>query len=228
MKTARINEIFYSYQGEGPYYGVPQVFIRFSGCNLDCAYCDTDYFSYRVCRQDELLKYIEQTAGKRYCHSISITGGEPLLQVDFLSNFLPLLKKNNYRVYLETNGIMFSEFKRIKKYVDFVSMDMKLPGSTKQRGFWKEHEWFLEAARDKDIFVKAVITGGTELQDIETMVNIISRVDVSIPLVLQPVTPFAGCKSPLSAQMDLFHRLALPKLTKVFIIPQLHVLAGIR
>ena len=228
MTTAMVNEIFYSWQGEGPYCGVPQVLVRFNGCNISCAYCDTDCFSPQVYQQDELLKQIQQTARGRYCHSISITGGEPLLQADFLGGFLPRLKQNDYRIYLETNGILVSELRQIKKYVDFIAMDMKLPGSTQLGGFWKEHELFLAAARDKDIFVKAVITDKTRQEDIETAVEIICRVDASMALVLQPVTPVAGCHCPSPAQIGLFKKIALQKLKKVSIIPQLHVLAGVR
>ncbi len=111
MKTARINEIFYSYQGEGPYQGVPQVFIRFSGCNLKCAYCDTDHSGYSLYNTEKLLM---ETLYYTDIHSVSITGGEPLCHADFLSDFLPMLDK---KIYLETNGILYKELSLLLPYL---------------------------------------------------------------------------------------------------------------
>ena len=101
---AKISEIFLSQQGEGPYHGLMQIFVRFSGCNLKCAYCDTVTDTFVGYTVSELISEIEKIGD---CPDIAITGGEPLLQSSFLKEFLPLLKERNKSIYLETNGIYY-------------------------------------------------------------------------------------------------------------------------
>ena len=95
--NAKISEIFQSIQGEGKYLGVRQVFIRFFGCRLGCRWCDTDYARnpqagrFTEMNVDEVMgRAASLWAG---CHSISLTGGEPLLQAGFLKELFPRLKK---------------------------------------------------------------------------------------------------------------------------------------
>ena len=89
--TGKISEIFSSIQGEGIYAGERQVFARFAECNLRCSYCDTKFDSYREYTPGELLSEIA-SFGKGF-HSVSFTGGEPLLQKDFLREILSLIKQ---------------------------------------------------------------------------------------------------------------------------------------
>lgn len=234
---ARINEIFHSIQGEGPYQGVPQIFVRFSGCNMKCIYCDTGHTYYKEYTVEGLLKEIPQID----VHSISITGGEPLCQSDFLVEFLPRL---NHRVYLETNGILYEELKLLLPYVDIISMDFKLPSSTGERAFWDEHREFLRIASKKEVFVKIVITDSTTIDDLQTAVGLI---EPNILLVLQPAdtsphqfsrlweigkqrtAPSENwCGDTSRANLLEFQRFALHKLRRVEIIPQLHKLLGVK
>ena len=73
----RINEIFYSLQGEGFFTGTPAVFIRFSGCNLQCDFCDTTHQSFTDMSEDEIVQQAANYAGRH----VVITGGEPSLQL---------------------------------------------------------------------------------------------------------------------------------------------------
>lgn len=95
----RVNEIFYSLQGEGYHSGVPSVFVRFSGCNLRCPFCDTDHSSGSGMTDDEIVAEIN-----RYpAHWIILTGGEPSLQID--EDFLQTLHNaTGKRIAIETNG----------------------------------------------------------------------------------------------------------------------------
>ena len=93
MKT-KINEIFSSIQGEGPVVGYKQLFIRFCGCNLKCSYCDTDFSDGKEFTPQELYTKITTEYNLETFHSISLTGGEPLLSAEFLQEFLPLIKGN--------------------------------------------------------------------------------------------------------------------------------------
>lgn len=95
-----INEMFYSLKGEGLYTGVPMAFIRLSGCNLNCEFCDTAWQSHHWYTEDEILDWVRQQATQR----VVITGGEPLIH-----NLTPLflaLQKHQMFTHLETNGTM--------------------------------------------------------------------------------------------------------------------------
>lgn len=94
----RINEIFYSIQGEGYFTGTPAVFIRFSGCNLRCDFCDTQH------QEAELMadKTILQLASEYPSRHVVLTGGEPGLQID--EPFVTLWKQAGWFVQVETNG----------------------------------------------------------------------------------------------------------------------------
>jgi len=94
----KINEIFYSVQGEGFHTGTAAIFIRFSGCNLRCDFCDTDHSFKREMTQKEILKEIAQYQ----CKFVVLTGGEPSLQLT--QEFITLLQENNYYVAIESNG----------------------------------------------------------------------------------------------------------------------------
>ena len=219
---AKIAEIFKSIQGEGLYLGFNQVFIRFFGCNLNCSYCDTKLHSYVEMEVNEVLSSV--LAYKSY-HSISLTGGEPLLQVEFLEELLPLLKDKHKTIYLETNGILYNNLKRIIDYVDIIAMDFKLPSAGKIPDYSVEHEHFLKLCLKKQVFVKAVITEDTDIKDLATLLYVIRNVSNEVPLVLQPESLH---EDELRQKLDLFHRTALAHLNNVTVIPQVHKLMGVK
>lgn len=119
----KVCEIFTSIQGESSYAGLPCTFIRFTGCNLRCAYCDTAY------AYDEGAEYtadmLVKEVSKRGVNLIEITGGEPLLQVEVLALIKKLLDVG-YKVLIETNGSV--PIKDIDRRA-VVIMDIKTPGS---------------------------------------------------------------------------------------------------
>ena len=127
----RVNEIFKSIQGESTYAGIPCIFVRLTGCNLRCSYCDTAY-AYDEGLVISLSEIIERV--NRYgCRNICITGGEPLLQEN-INKLINLLKKNHFNVYIETNGSQNIDIlpKGIVRIVD-----IKCPGS----GMEQEMDW---------------------------------------------------------------------------------------
>jgi 7-carboxy-7-deazaguanine synthase len=99
--SLKVNEIFYSIQGESSYAGLPCVFIRLSGCNLRCSYCDTQY-AYDEGSEMELEDILEKV-GNYNCRLIEITGGEPLLQKE-TPELIRKLLDSGCKVLLETNG----------------------------------------------------------------------------------------------------------------------------
>jgi len=99
MKKLKVNEIFYSLQGEGANAGMPVIFIRLSGCNLKCSYCDTDHSSYNYMDMEEIHdKMLEFSS----CNKIIFTGGEPLIQLT--PAHVLYLSRLGYSVGVETNG----------------------------------------------------------------------------------------------------------------------------
>jgi len=97
-----INEIFYSLQGEGKFTGTAAMFIRLSGCNLKCLFCDTDHTPQMFLSEDEILQHIDNLSSK--CKFVVLTGGEPLLQD--LVPLINLLHKHKYFIAIESNGII--------------------------------------------------------------------------------------------------------------------------
>ena len=99
--TLLVNEIFYSIQGESIYSGRPCSFVRLTGCNLRCTYCDTRY-AYEEGVEMEIAEIIRRVAAYN-CRLVEITGGEPLLQTETPLLIFRLLE-NGYEVMMETNG----------------------------------------------------------------------------------------------------------------------------
>ncbi len=121
----KINEIFYSIQGEGKWTGLPNIFIRTTGCNLRCSFCDTKY-AYSDGREMSINEIIEHIQ-KFPCKYVCITGGEPLEQNETLELIETLIEKK-YMACLETNGSKNIEDIANKKDL-LISMDVKCPSS---------------------------------------------------------------------------------------------------
>lgn len=221
-KTADIIEIFSSIQGEGPYVGYRQIFVRFAWCNLACNYCDTEFKKVTSSISvDELLKKITDL-NKIPHHSISLTGGEPLLHTGFLKKFLPEIK--SIKIYLETNGTLFEELEQIIENIDIISMDLKLKSSTGADIPLENHKKFIETAQkyNKEIFAKAVITNKISDEEIEEICNF-----VNIPLILQPVNS-EDKEILLSPEKILeIQEKFVQKLGDVRVIPQTHKFLGV-
>ncbi|MCK5695129.1 MAG: radical SAM protein [Desulfobacula sp.] len=130
-------EIFYSLQGESTFMGLPCIFIRLSGCNLNCSWCDTRYAdkaSYSM-NFEQILKKITTFN----CNLVEVTGGEPLLQNDTPA-LISLLLEKSYQVLLETNGSQ--SIKDI--HTDCIKiMDIKCPSSNESDSFLFENIKFL-------------------------------------------------------------------------------------
>ena len=114
MRHYRINEIFYSLQGEGAQTGRPAAFVRFSGCNLHCPFCDTDFSQGDDMSGDDILRQLADYP-TRY---VVLTGGEPALQVD--DALIHLLHREGYTVAIETNGTC-----RLPHGIDWVTVSPK-------------------------------------------------------------------------------------------------------
>ncbi len=170
-----VNEIFYSIQGETTTSGFPSLFIRLSGCNLNCSYCDSRYANAdgKNIDIDSLLQIIASTS----FHHITITGGEPLFQQEVIA-FMQQLSDLDYNVQLETNGsISLKDVPlKIRKIID-----VKPPSSGECESFHMENldyisnvdEFKFVVANQADfIFAMQFITGYIEPLGKDVVVNI--------------------------------------------------------
>jgi 7-carboxy-7-deazaguanine synthase len=167
----KINEIFYSIQGETSYVGYPTVFVRTTACNLRCTYCDTKYSYFEGENQslDQIIKEIESHKTEYVC----ITGGEPLLQKE-VHELMRILCDRNFKVSLETSGSKSIE--QVDPRVKII-LDVKTPDSGAADSFIMQNllfttpstefkfvicsendfEWSEQFCRQHDLFKKFVV-----------------------------------------------------------------------
>lgn len=241
MTKASIREIFCSVQGEGLYVGVRQVFVRFAGCNLACNYCDTPETrrSSEGCRVEATpgrrdFMVLENPMDKRMVeriiagygrvHSVSLTGGEPLLQADFIREL-----RVKHPLYLESNMTLPEEARKVRKKVSYVAGDFKLRDAVGE-GYEEIREATIESfktlrnRRGRKCFCKVVLQrstdGGEVLYNVEQIKDYIST------LVLQPVTPQGWRSEALRAEKVLELQKRLEEVIEVKVIPQTHRIWG--
>ncbi len=228
--TANIIEIFSSIQGEGLYIGTGQIFVRFKDCNLKCKFCDTDRSAKsKNLSVEEVLNEILRLKRKYpYIHTISFTGGEPLLYVKFLKKLLILLKEMRFRTYLETNGTLYKSLQHIIDYIDIISMDIKLPSMTNLDVPWNINEKFLKACLDKEIFVKVVVSSDTKLEEFRKAIRLLKRINRNITFIIQPVSQINRIKPPSPRKLLELQDITSKSLSNVRIIPQVHKVLKLR
>ncbi len=243
---ASVSEIFSSVQGEGPYVGVRQAFLRFVGCNLNCSYCDTPREDVEYCRfennagsgtfeelpnpltvnlVEEILKHF------KHIHSISLTGGEPLLHADFINQI-----QTPVPLYLESNMTLPQKAKSVRDNISYVSGDVKLTNEFKSEDFESHLDRTIECFRvlkttkTRDCFCKIVVTNDIDPDDVFGVVGAISNYISCV--VLQPVTHGVSTSTsiklvkpmPVHSLMELQKNLL--DVIDTRIIPQTHKIWG--
>ncbi|HEX17433.1 MAG TPA: radical SAM protein [Thermoplasmatales archaeon] len=177
----KVCEIFYSIQGEGELAGYPTIFIRLTGCNLRCRYCDTEYAFYEGKEMgiDDIIERIKGYRSRYVC----VTGGEPLLQREVL-DLMETLLEDGYIVSLETNGSISLEdvCMRLGKYGDsfIISMDIKCPSSGMSERMRLEN---IDLLRENDQLKFVVL----DEDDYNYAKDIISRYRPRCKIIIQPV-----------------------------------------
>ena len=227
MLEAPIVEIFSSIQGEGLLVGRRQIFVRFAGCNLDCNYCDTEdsksVKNGELKSEDYVVDRINNLKTEDL-HSISFTGGEPLLYADFIREVIDRIDTPSF---LETNGTFPNEIKKLDN-LDYVSLDIKLPehfdGDYNNKIFDREIESVnILLENSIKVYCKIVLFPESSLDYIEGLAlrisNEINDKDL-VSVVIQPVSPISRWKN----SKDLLFKFsqAIGKYMDVLTIPQLH------
>ncbi len=217
----RIKEIFESIQGEGLYVGCKQVFVRFCNCNLKCNYCDTEFAPdeyFEDFTPQELADYIKRF---KNFHSISLTGGEPLLSVEFLKEFLPIA---GGKVYLETNATLADKLKEVIDFVDIIAADIKLESSSGVIDSFKFHDAFFEIAKRKECFAKIVFNDKITDDEIKKCCEL--GIKHNILLVIQPEMQNGKMTIESSFAQETLDKF-LNYYKNVRLIPQVHKFLGV-
>ena len=172
--TLKVNEIFHSIQGEGTYALYPCTFIRLSGCNLRCTWCDTTYSFYEG--QGQALGDILTQISGYNANLVEITGGEPLLQKNVYP-LMDLLSESGKKVLLETSGSILID--RVPQYVHVI-LDMKAPGSGEDSKNEYENLALLKRTDDLKIVV-------SDRADFDFAIGLIERYHLSTKLERPPI-----------------------------------------
>ncbi len=243
MASADLCEVFTSLQGEGLFAGKKQVFIRFAGCNLDCSFCDTLYA--KDYRGDALFEtepfsntFIKERNPtppfrlKEYLdlyfqldptiHSVSLTGGEPLLYCEFIKFFLETYRGGR-RFHLETNGTLPENLNEIIDLIDFISMDVKVNFFDSDK-FIDVQRDFLKIANKKEVQIKIVVYEDISIKNFEKAIYLIADINKDLPLIIQPDS---HTKFDIKTISRLYEIAAL-RLKDIRVFPQLHKFWGIR
>jgi 7-carboxy-7-deazaguanine synthase len=172
----KIAEIFYSIQGEGMLAGVPSVFVRTSGCNLRCSWCDTPYASWSPEGEDRPLGGILADVRRRWATHVVVTGGEPMIH-DEMVQLTRRLKDFDLHITIETAGTVYQPVT-----CDLMSISPKLSNSTPHRregGRWAAQHDRLRYQPDVlrrlmaeyPYQLKFVVSAPEDLNEIETILN---------------------------------------------------------
>jgi organic radical activating enzyme len=227
-------EVFSSFQGEGPYVGARQIFIRLGGCQLRCVYCDTPESWTRAgawrleaeprsnpVEADEVVAIVDSYRARARHHSVTFTGGEPLLQPDFLRAMMAGVRRLGLKVYLDTSGTLADRLARVADLIDIFAFDVKLPSCEGVRLDWDDARACLELARGRDAFVKIVVMRDSREDEIARAVSIVPP---DMPIFLQPATPVNDrTVVPDDATLARFRRAAG---REVRVAPQVHPILG--
>lgn len=185
----RISELFYSLQGEGRLVGTPSLFIRTSGCNLRCRWCDTPYTSWRPEGSSWPLAKVLRSVDAYTTRHVVVTGGEPLLAAE-IEELTAALRDRGKHVTIETAGTIFKPVR-----CDLVSLSPKLANSTP----WKREKGKFATLHEKrrldyrvlqryldeyDYQLKFVVEGKEDFAEIRGVVERLKNVDPARVLIM--------------------------------------------
>ena len=192
---------------------------------MDCAYCDESEKVGIEKTINQVMEKVLEIDREEGPHSfVSLTGGEPLLHIDFLKPFMERLKGENFRILLETNGVLWQALEEVIGWCDTIAMDMKPASATKRDNVNDEHKRFLEVAKTNELFVKIIISKETDVNEIEEQFRLVAKMNPQIPVILTPVsTEIEGHEDPILMELlTNIQRMGLHYLKDLRIVPRLH------
>lgn len=226
-------EVFSSWQGEGPYAGLRQAFVRLSGCHLRCVYCDTPNSWERTgawtllgqTRKNpaSVGETIDAVRSLGPHPSISLTGGEPVLQAEFVREVALGARAMGMKTYLDTSGTLADRLAVCADAIDIFAFDIKLPSCPGVRAEQDDVRRCLELARGRESFVKIVVMQDTRTDELAEAARLVPP---EMTLILQLATPVNAKTLPPDGAAIARFRKACGR--EVSVMPQLHVLAGWR
>lgn len=255
-----LSEMFCSVQGEGMFVGERQIFVRTAGCAATCSWCDTVYSKVQTPRfvvhaqgdsparwranpvslEDVMADLVACARANAPVVTVSITGGEPLEQPEFVAALARGLRARDFRIYLETAGIHADALRAVVDHVDVVAMDIKLPSATGVE-HWDAHRAFLSVLRGshldlaRDLFVKVIVDLKASVPEIERAADLVATFSPRVPFVLQPESETMLSKHhtrddrrALLQLIDAGARAASLRLDSVRVIPQTHKVLDVR
>jgi organic radical activating enzyme len=200
-----LSEVFGSFEGEGDRVGMPAVFVRLGGCNLECSFCDTvdarakaDSATLYIGRRESRIanpvspRNLLEIVGESFpgYRDVRFTGGEPLMQAGFVGAAAELLGQTGLGLHLETNGTLAAEMARLRHLFDTVTMDIKLPSTQDGKSLEAEHAAFLkvlaEGGSPPVALVKIVVTPECADSEVEEAFGLVAAVNSHVRVFLQP------------------------------------------
>jgi organic radical activating enzyme len=242
--TASVAEVFRSWQGEGLLLGRRQVFVRLAGCRVGCRYCDTAWAfdapadvavpgrpGERVRNpldSEAVLALVRAAEGQTGPGAISLTGGEPLEQADFVDELLGALAPRE--VMLETSGLDRQALVRLGGRCRWIACDIKLPSATGLPDVLERHAAVLAGGLlDRvGVFFKLVVDGDVPPGELELAADLLARHAPRAPVFLQPVTPLGGSPPLPRERLDVLADVLLARGLDLRVVPQVHKLLGVR
>lgn len=264
-QQAPVQEVFSSTQGEGPYIGLRQIFVRFAHCHLKCAYCDTpmhtptgeahlaplpDTVQKTTLEHDTqhlanpvemtvLYKHIANIQAQIPHHSVSFTGGEPLLYHKALAVLMPAVQALGLKTYLETSASQPDFLASVMHACDILAADIKLPSATHEAPLFEAHQATLSLAYGviPSVFIKLIFNDTTTEEEMKQAQDVVLSSAKTLeqakqtPIILQPETALEGTFHLKASQQTMFQHQSdwlRAGFSDVRVIPQTHKVLAVR
>ena len=217
----KISEIFESIQGEGNNAGKPAVFLRTAECNLKCVWCDTKYtwdwknYDYSKEVNEMSIKEVRQSLEQFRIRHLVITGGEPLMQQDDLSELLTFLKPKFY-VEVETNGTILPN-NALSVLVDQWNVSPKTKNSGNPLEMCEDNECYTFFSKKKNCYFKYVVESEEDLIEVNQLISKYNLEKERVLLMTQAMTK----EEILAKEKNVF---TLSKKNSLGFSPRLHVM----